>query len=117
MAGPDHAAERRADGRLQRRRAHDRCLSKGEDFTRKQGYDADWFRAALAGRGIAACIPSKANRKAPIPHDTMLYRRRHEIGNMFGRLKDWRRIHTRCDRCACIFLSANSLAAVVIFWM
>jgi transposase len=47
----------------------------------------------------------------------MLYRRRHEIGNMFGRLKDWRRIHTRCDRCACIFLSANSLAAVVIFWM
>ena len=75
----------------------------------------DWFRAALADRGIAAGIPSKANRKAPIPHDTILYRRRHEIENMFGRLKDWRRIHTRCDRCARTFLSANSLAAVVIF--
>jgi transposase len=81
------------------------------------GYDADWFRAALADRGIAACIPSKANRKAPIPHDTMLYRRRHKIENMFGRLKDWRRIHTRYDRCAHTFMSAISLAAVVIFWM
>jgi transposase len=114
---PDHATERRADERLQRRRTHDRCLSKGEDFTRRPGYDADWFRAALADGGIAACIPSKANRKAPIPHDTMLYRRRHEIENMFGRLKDWRRIHTRYDRCARTFMSANCLAAVVIFWM
>jgi transposase len=82
-----------------------------------RGYDADWFRAALADRGIAACIPSKANRKAPILHDTMLDRRRHKTENMFGRLKDWRRIHTRYDRCAHTFMSAISLAAVVIFWM
>jgi transposase len=54
-----------------------------------KGYDADWFRTALADRGIAACIPSKANRNVPIPHDTVLYRRRHKIENMFGRLKDW----------------------------
>jgi transposase len=65
-----------------------------------KGYDADWFRTALADRGIAACIPSKANRNVPIPHDTVLYRRRHKIENMFGRLKDWRRTHTRYDRCA-----------------
>ena len=32
-----------------------------------RGYDADWFRDALATRGITACIPSKANRKVPIP--------------------------------------------------
>jgi len=58
-----------------------------------------------------------ANRKAPIPHDTTLYRRRHKIENMFGRLKDWRRIHTRYDRCAHTFMSAIFLAAIVIFWM
>ena len=58
-----------------------------------------------------------ANRKAPIPHDTTLYRRRHKIENMFGRLKDWRRIHTRYDRCAHTFVSAISLATIVIFWM
>ena len=34
-----------------------------------KGYDADWFRDALADRGIEACIPSKSNRKIQIPHD------------------------------------------------
>jgi hypothetical protein len=33
-----------------------------------KGYDADWFRDALADRKITACIPSRANRKVPIPH-------------------------------------------------
>jgi transposase len=65
-----------------------------------KGYDADGFRAALAERGVAACIPSKSNRKVAIPYDVGLYKQRHKIENMFGRLKDWRRIHTRYDRCA-----------------
>ena len=82
-----------------------------------KGYDADWFRAALAKRGIAACIPSKTNRTEPIEHDKILYRQRHKIENMFGRLKDWRRIHTRYDRCAHTFMSAICIAATVIFWL
>jgi transposase len=40
-----------------------------------RGYDADWFRATLAERNIAACIPSKSNRRVQIPHDIALYRR------------------------------------------
>jgi len=36
---------------------------------------------------------------------------------MFGRLKDWRRIHTRYDRCAHTFMSANAIAATVVFWL
>jgi len=67
----------------------------------------------LAERGIEPCIPSKANRKTPIPHDRTLYRQRHRIENMFGKLKDWRRIHTRYDRCAhtwtLLFTSPNRL--------
>ena len=82
-----------------------------------KGYDADWFRAALAQRKITACIPSKSNRKAPIPHDTALYRQRHKVENMFGKIKDWRRIHTRYDRCAHTFMSAICIAASVIFWI
>jgi transposase len=34
---------------------------------------------------------------------------------MFGRLKNWRRIHTRYDCCAHTFMSAISVAAVIIF--
>jgi transposase len=82
-----------------------------------KGYDADWFRDALDKRGITACIPSKANRKVPIPHDTILYRQRHKIENMFGKLRDWRRIHTRYDRCAHTFMSAICIAAAIIFWL
>ena len=82
-----------------------------------RGYDADWFRAALAERKIVACIPSKANRRVPIPHDAALYRHRHKIEIMFGRLKDWRRIHTRYDRCAHTFFSAICIAATVLFWL
>lgn len=75
------------------------------------------FRAALAEKGIAACIPSKVNRKAPLPYDKELYRQRHRIENMFGKLKDWRRIHTRYDRCAHTFMSVICIAATVIFWL
>ena len=82
-----------------------------------KGYDADWFRDALAKRGIEAYIPSKSNRKEPIPHDQALYRERHKIENSFGRIKDWRRIHTRYDRCAHTFVSAICIAATVIFWL
>jgi transposase len=36
---------------------------------------------------------------------------------MFAKLKDWRRIHTRYDRCADIFLAAITFAAIFIFWI
>ena len=88
---------------------------KAKALLRDKGYDADWFRAALATRKIEACIPSKANRKITIPHDTALYRQRHRIENMFGKLKDWRRIHTRYDRCAHTFMSAICIAATVLY--
>jgi transposase len=92
-------------------------LPKAKALLGDKGYDADWFRDALTERGITACIPSKTNRKVPIPHDRALYRQRHKIENMFGRLKDWRRIHTRYDRCAHTFMSAISIAATIIFWL
>jgi transposase len=44
-----------------------------------KGYDADWFRYALADRNIEACIPSKSNKKIQIPHDKALYRKRHNL--------------------------------------
>jgi transposase len=82
-----------------------------------RGYDANWFRDALADTGIKACIPSKLNRKVQIPHDRVLYRKRHKIETMFGKLKDWRRIHTRYDHCAHTFMSAIAIAAIFIFWI
>jgi transposase len=93
------------------------ALPKAKELLADKGYDADWFRQALAKRKTAACIPSKSNRKVAIPHDAVLYKQRHKIENMFGRIKDWRRVHTRYDRCAHTFFSAICIAAAVIFWV
>jgi transposase len=82
-----------------------------------RGYDSNWFRKALIDKGIEPCIPPTRSRKAPIPYDKTLYRQRHRIENMFGRLKDWRRIATRYDRCAHVFFSAICIAATVVFYL
>lgn len=82
-----------------------------------RGYDADWFREALEDRGIAACIPARRGRKNPAEHDATLYRQRHRVENLFARLKDWRRIATRYDRCGELFLSAICIALTVIYWL
>ena len=82
-----------------------------------RGYDADWFREALQGKGIEPCIPPKKNRKRKIEYDPALYKQRHKIENMFGKLKDWRRVATRYDRCAHTFFSAICIAASVIFYL
>ena len=49
--------------------------------------------------------------------DKRRYKHRNPIEIMFGRLKDWRRVATRYDRCPKVFLSAIALAALVIYWL
>jgi len=112
-----HVAQRGPDERLQRRGADAAGLAQAKELLADRGYDADWFRHALAQRKIAACIPSKSNRKVAIPHDAVLYKQRHRIENMFGRLQDWRRVNTRCDRCAHTYFSAICIAAALILWL
>jgi transposase len=105
-----HALKRGADERLQGCRVDAVRLPKAKQLLADKGYAADWFRAALAKRRIAACIASKINRKTAIPHDAVLYNQRHKIENMLGRL-----IHTRYDRCAPTYFSAIYIAAAIIF--
>ncbi len=88
-----------------------------QELIADRGYDSDGFRAALEDLGIKPCIPSRKNRKTPHPHDPALNRQRHPIENLFAKLKDWRRIATRYDRCADIFMGAIVVAATLIFWL
>jgi len=93
------------------------ALPPARELLADRGYDSNRFRAALAERGITPCIPSTRSRKIELPYDKGLYRQRHRIENMFGRLKDWRRVATRYDRCAHTFFSAICIAAFVTFWL
>ena len=51
----------------------------------------------------------------PIPHNAVPYRQRYKVEIMSGRLKGWRRIHTRYDRSTHTF-SPVYLAATVNLW-
>ncbi len=71
----------------------------------------------MQAKGIEPCIPGRKSRHQPVKYDKRRYRRRSRIEIMFGRLKDWRRVATRYDRCPTVFFSAIALAATVIFWL
>jgi transposase len=93
------------------------ALPNAKELLGDKGYDSDWFRAALSARGITPCIPPKSNRKAQYHYDKAVYKKRHLVENLFAKIKNWRRIHTRYDRCAHTFMSAIAIAATVIFWL
>ena len=96
-------------------RAHVATLPPAKYLLADRGYDADGYRESLEEKGITPCIASRKSRKIPIPHDEARYRNHHKIENSFARLKDWRRVTTRYDRCPKVFLSACALVAMILF--
>jgi transposase len=51
-------------------------------------YDANWFREELMRRGVEPCIPYISTHKTQRPYNTVLYKQRHKIENVFCKLKD-----------------------------
>ena len=79
-----------------------------------KAFDIDWLRAELDGRGAAAVIPPKANRKAVISFDREMYRWRHLIENTFAKLKEFRAVATRYDKTDTSYAAIIHLAAAII---
>ncbi len=92
-------------------------LPKAAVMIGDKGYDSDEYRAALKAKDIEACIPPRSGRNSPATYSKTLYKQRHKVENAFNRLKDWRRIATRYDRCADLFFAAITIAAIVIWWI
>ena len=79
-----------------------------------KAFDSNAFRAILDERGATAVIPSKADRKTPIPHDAEMYKWRHLVENFFQRLKEFRRIATRYDKTDTSFAAAIYLVGAYL---
>ena len=92
------------------------ALPNAKKLLGDKGYYSDWFRAVLTARGVTPCIPPKAARKVQFRSDKTAYKKRHLVENLFAKIKEWRRVRTRYDRCAHAFMSAICIAATVIFW-
>ena len=80
-----------------------------------KGYDADTLLDWLKERSITAVIPPKANRKVQRDCDWYLYKERHVVECMFGRLKYYRRIATRFEKKANHFKEMLAFAAVLLW--
>ena len=80
-----------------------------------KGYDADALLDWLKQRAIAAVIPPKANRKVQRSCDWYLYKERHVIECMFGKLKYYRRIASRFEKKASHFKEMLAFAAVLLW--
>jgi transposase len=79
-----------------------------------KAFDTNAIRGMLDEKGTMAVIPSKADRKDPIPHDVDMYRWRHLVENYFAKIKQFRRIATRYDKTDTSFEAMIHLAATTI---
>ncbi|MGY0219208.1 IS5 family transposase [Endozoicomonadaceae bacterium StTr2] len=80
-----------------------------------KGYDADTLLQWLSGLGIQAVIPPKANRRQHRACDWWLYKERHGVECMFGKLKHYRRIASRFDKKAINYMGMLALAATMLW--
>jgi len=80
-----------------------------------KGYDGDALRELIATAGMEAVIPSKRNRRVSIPHDSLAYKERNRIERCFNKLKHFRHIATRFDRCDIYFLSFLFIASTLLW--
>ena len=79
-----------------------------------RGYDADRIRERLAVDGLEAVIPPMSTRCQKPPYNKELYRGRNRIERFFNKLKQFRRLATRYDKLAKVFLAAVCLVAAFL---
>ena len=92
-----------------------RLLPDNSIFLADGGYDDGWLRESLKAKGMTACILPHKTRNEAFPFDKKLYNHRYLIENTFSKLKDWRRIATRYDRCDIPFSQLSVLLLPLSF--
>lgn len=80
-----------------------------------KGYDAGRLIDAIANRKAIAVIPQRRCWKTPRLYDKTLYKERHRIECFFNKLKQFRRVATRCDKLLDNFLGFVKIAAIAIW--
>lgn len=82
-----------------------------------KAYDCDPLRDRLERRGIELIVPHRRNRKRPPRQDGRAlrrYRRRWKVERTFAWLQNFRRLVTRYERHARIFLAFLHVACMII---
>lgn len=85
-----------------------------EFFLADKAYDIDSFRENLTDDGIKVVIPSKKNRLNPITHDPHIYKERNIVERFFQKIKRFRRIATRYDKTARMYLTGVMFVSILL---
>jgi transposase len=80
-----------------------------------KGYSSHAIRAFLRRHGIRYTIPHKINEHRTGPFNRAVYRTRNIVERFVNRLKQFRRIATRYEKCAHNFLAMLHLAAITLW--
>ena len=115
MLTPGHRHEQTAFRELMRRGAvkrpgRGRPKLRPRTIVGDKGYTGRPVRDHLRRHGIGAVIPQLKTEKTPRLMDRALYRERNVVERLVGRLKEYRRIATRCDKLAGALDAARAAA-------
>jgi transposase len=82
-----------------------------------RAYDSKDFREELKGCGIQAVIPpiKRITQKHFAEYDKNIYKERNYIERFFNKIKNFRRIATRYDKTAVMFLGALTIASILLW--
>ena len=86
----------------------------GQAVVGDRAYDSNAFLACVEQQGLAAVIPSRANRKAARILDAGRYAQRNVIERFFGLVKGLRRVATRYDKTSESYASLLALATSLL---
>lgn len=70
-----------------------------------KGYDSSIFIKNAITKGFTPIISSRKNRGKPREYDDFLYQDKNKIEFFFSKIKHFRRVFSRFDKCANSFLS------------
>jgi transposase len=80
-----------------------------------KGYDSNALIEAIEKNGSSQVIPPKKNRKIQREYDSHVYKERHLIECFFGKIKHFRRVFSRFDKTANIFMGFLHFVSVFIW--
>ena len=92
-----------------------RDLTPGTTLLADRAYDTNAIRDQAQEQGVWANIPPKRTRKGSFAFSSWLYRYRNLVERFFNKLKQFRGIATRYDKCPENFLAAIKLASARIW--
>lgn len=91
------------------------AMPEGATLLADKGYDSNAIREIAASKNAWANIPSRSNRKQRFVFSKWLYRQRNLVERFFNRIKHFRGIATRYDKCPENYLAAVKLVSTRIW--